>query len=99
MDKTLTHSRMHGVRLLLSPQVKMDTIRSLLSPQVKMDSIRPLLSPQVKIDSIKSLPNLCEFMKSFLPSEHVFNLVYILHFTLVSVVTGGYYIPYTDRKL
>ena len=24
---------------------------------------------------------------------------YILHFTLVSVVTGGYYIPYTDRKL
>ena len=23
----------------------------------------------------------------------------ILHFTLVSVVTGGYYIPYTDRKV
>ena len=24
---------------------------------------------------------------------------YILHFTLVSVATGGYYFPYTDRKL
>ena len=24
--------------------------------------------------------------------------IYILHFTLVSVVTGGYYIPYTDRS-
>ena len=54
----------------------MDSIRPLLSPQVKMDSIRPLLSPQVKMDSIKSLQNLCEFMKPFLPSEHVFNLVH-----------------------
>ena len=26
-------------------------------------------------------------------------VLYILHFTLVSVVTGGYYFPYTDRKL
>ena len=25
--------------------------------------------------------------------------VYILHFTLVSVATAGYYFPYTDRKL
>ena len=30
---------------------------------------------------------------------HPYIYIYTLHFTLVSVATGGYFFPYTDRKL
>ena len=66
------------------------TNRRKLSTVLTMDATFALATPGINSPINPS--------KSLLGYTFINMYDYILHFTLVSIVTGGYYSPYTDRK-